>query len=250
MVCIKPFIECKECELNQTCPYTVIFESELFFNKPSKYVFLMPFEKRMLKEDDILSIEITLLGESSEYWEFLIASLSGVLNLGKERFIKSVGSYYYNPLAESYKPIYNYVGKSNAFHFFDCKSGLKNLKVRLYPTSIKLFGNIVKFNEFNKDIFIKAILSRISKVASAYGYLENKLTINKDTIELKDIKLVPSPMKRYSNRKEKHMVIPAFEGEFTIEGDINTILPYLYIVENINIGKSTSFGLGRLKIYR
>lgn len=248
MVCIKPFKECKDCELNKTCPYTVIFESELFFNKPSKYVFLMPFEKKMLKEDDTLSIEITLLGESSQYWEFLITSLSGVLNLGKERFIKSIGSYYFNPLSESYKPIHSYVGKSNAYNFFDCKSGLKSLKIRLYPTSIKLFGNIIKAHEFNKDIFIKALLSRISKVALAYGYMEGKLSIDKDSIQLKNIKLNPSPMKRYSNRKGKHMIIPAFEGEFTIEGDINAVIPYLYIVENINIGKSTSFGLGRLKI--
>jgi CRISPR/Cas system endoribonuclease Cas6 (RAMP superfamily) len=45
------------------------------------------------------------------------------------------------------------------------------------------------------------------------------------------------------------MIVPAFEGSFEIEGDLNEILPYLYIVENINIGKSTSFGLGRLKIF-
>ncbi len=248
MVCIKPFKECKECELNKTCPYTVIFESELFLNKPSKYVFLMPFEEKELKEDDILSIEIVLLGESLDYWEFLVASLSGVLNLGKDRFIKSVGSYYYNPLSGTYKLISTYVGKSNAFNFFDCKSGLKSLKIKLYPSSIKLNSNIVKAKDFNKDIFVKALLSRISKVAFAYGFIEQKLEIDKNAIELKNINLKPSPMKRYSNRKDKYMIIPAFEGEFTLEGDINTVLPYLYIVENINIGKSTAFGLGKLEI--
>ncbi|PMP76271.1 MAG: CRISPR-associated protein Cas6 [Sulfurihydrogenibium sp.] len=247
-VCIKPFKSCQECELNQTCPYTVIFESELILNKPSKYVFIMPFEKRELKEGDTLSIDVTLLGSSSDYWEFLIASLSGEFSLGKGRILKSTNVYYYNPLSEVYKPVSSYVGKSNAVNFFDCKTGLNKIKVRLYPSSIKLLGKILTYRDFNKDVFVKAVLSRVSNVAKAYGFIDGKLQIDKEKFEIKNVDMQPSPMKRYSNRKGKAMIVPAFEGSFEIEGDLNEILPYLYIVENINIGKSTSFGLGRVKI--
>ena len=44
------------------------------------------------------------------------------------------------------------------------------------------------------------------------------------------------------------MTIPAFEGRMTIKGDLSGIYPFLKIVENINLGKSVSFGLGSVEV--
>ena len=44
------------------------------------------------------------------------------------------------------------------------------------------------------------------------------------------------------------MTIPAFEGYVQIKGDLSQIYPYLKIIETINLGKSVSFGLGKVNI--
>ena len=243
IVCIKPREDCKVCEFNKTCPYTVIFETELYLNMPSKYVLQPEYNSRQLKEGDKLNIDITLLGFASNYWEFIIQSLNTVINLGKERFIKQSGIYYYHPFASSYEPLKSVVPRFNAKDFFDIRTGKEKINVRLFPTSLKFGGRYIKANEFSKDYLIKAVVSRISNIAQNYGSKTGKIFIDKSKLEISDQNMKPSPLKRWSNRKKKKMTVPAFEGNFKLKGNINEIYPYLLILENINLGKSTSFGL-------
>ena len=249
LVCIKPREDCKVCEFNQTCPYTVVFETQNILNMPSKYVLQPEYSSKDLKEGDRIFIDITLLGFVSNFWEFIIQSLNTVINLGKERFIKLSNIYYYHPFDDNYFPLKSDVPRFNAYNFFELKTGKSEMLVKLYPTSLKIRGKFISFNEFNKDILIKSILSRISNVVNTYGSMEGKLFIDKSKFEITNISLKPSPMKRWSNRKNKKMTIPAFEGTFQIKGELNEIYPYLTLVENINIGKSVSLGLGVVKTY-
>ncbi|MDQ7055060.1 MAG: CRISPR system precrRNA processing endoribonuclease RAMP protein Cas6 [Persephonella sp.] len=247
-VCIKPFEECSKCEFNRTCPYTVIFETEQFLNQPSKYVMKPPYEKKELKEGDELHLEITLLGETSDYWEFITASFSGVINLGKERYIKLQSVEYLHPFQQEYYPIKNSFSRFDAYHFFELVTRKSSLIVQIYPTSIKVKNSFVKASQFNKDIFVKSVISRVSKVALSYGIKEKKIFIDRDRFDITYSRLHPSPMKRWSNRKGKHMTIPAFEGFAKLEGDLSQIYPLLSLIEVINLGKSVSFGLGRVEI--
>ena len=249
MVCIKPREDCKNCEFKMTCPYTVIFDTEVILNQPSKYIMRPPFENTELKEGDTLSLEITLLGETANYWEFITQTYTGVLNLGRERYIKLKDVYFYHPFRQKFYPVKSFIPKFEAIHFFDLVTGKDEINLRLYPTSLKSGGKIVKASDFNKDIFIKAVVSRISNVVLNYGLKEGKIFIDKDRFKITEKKLRPSPMKRWSNRKKTHMTIPAFEGNITIKGDLQGIYPYLNILEIINMGKSVSFGLGKVKIY-
>ncbi len=247
-VCIKPFEECNRCEFNRTCPYTVIFETEQFLNQPSKYVMRPPYEKKELKEGEKLHLEITLLGETSDYWEFITASFSGVINLGKERYIKLEKVEYFHPLQKRYYPVKSSIPRFDAYPFFEIVTGKESLIVKIYPTSIKVKNNFVKASDFGKEIFIKSVVSRISKVAYSYGIKEDRIFVDKGRFEITHSRLNPSPMKRWSNRKGKHMIIPAFEGYIKLEGDLSQIYPLLSLVEVINLGKSVSFGLGRVEI--
>jgi len=248
IVCIKPFTDCRKCEFKMTCPYTNIFESETMLNKPSRYIMRPPYENKELKEGDRLNLEITLLGDTANYWEFISQSFTGVLNLGKERYIKLKNIYYYHPFEDRYHIVKSFIPRFEACYLLELKTGRQELPIHIFPTSLKLTGRFITYRDFNKEIFIRAIVSRISNVSLNYGVKESKIFINKNHIELKDINLRPSPMKRWSNRKKTQMVIPAFEGSLKITGDINSIYPYLSTIELINLGKSVSFGLGKLTI--
>ncbi|NPA52457.1 MAG: CRISPR system precrRNA processing endoribonuclease RAMP protein Cas6 [Aquificae bacterium] len=247
-VCIKPFENCLSCEFKKTCPYTVIFETETILNQPSRYVMRPPFEKRNLKEKDNLELEITLLGETTNYWEFITASFSSVLNIGKERYLKLKDVYFYHPFEKKYYPIKGFIPKFEAKDFLKENPNGDTINIRLFPTSIKIQKNFLKFSDFNKELFLKAVISRVSKVAYTYGEKAGKIFIDKDSFEITKKELRPSPLKRWSNRKKTLMTIPAFEGEIQIKGDLSSIYPYLKMVELINIGKSVSFGLGKLKL--
>ncbi|WP_457624560.1 CRISPR system precrRNA processing endoribonuclease RAMP protein Cas6 [Persephonella sp.] len=248
IVCIKPGTECQVCEFRMTCPYTVIFETESFLNKPSRYIMRPPFEKKELQEGDSLELEITLLGETANYWEFISQAFAGILNLGKDRYLKTVGMEFYHPFEGIYYPVKSFIPRFEAYHFLEFITGQKKLDIKIYPTSLKFGGEFVSYKTFNKETLIKAIVSRISVVANHYGLKTGKIFIDPSAIELENLKTRAVPMKRWSNRKKIHMVIPAFEAEFTISGEINAIYPYLTTVELINLGKSVSFGLGRIDI--
>ena len=135
-VCIKPFeSSCENCEFKRTCPYTVIFESESMLNKPSKYVLKPPFLKEEIRENSSLFLDITLLGETANYWEFLIQSFNGVLNLGKERYLKLKNVYYFHPVEEKYYPVKSFIPKFEASDLLDKKTDKEKIKVRLNPVS-------------------------------------------------------------------------------------------------------------------
>ena len=235
IVCIKPREDCRSCKFNKTCPYTIIFETELYFNQPSKYVLQPEYSSKELKDGEKLYINITLLGQTANYWEFITEALNTVINLGKDRFIKFSG------LRNKPKTFY-------LKEFWNLNSESNKVFIKMYPTSLKFQGKFIKANEFNKDLFVKAILSRVSNVAASYGMRKGKLFIDKGKFVMEDVNFRPSPMVRWSNRKRKKMIIPAFEGEFLLKGDLKGIYPFLRIIEKINLGKSTSFGLGRVLI--
>ncbi|NPA13172.1 MAG: CRISPR system precrRNA processing endoribonuclease RAMP protein Cas6, partial [Aquificae bacterium] len=207
-----------------------------------------PYTRKKLEEGDSLFLEITLLGETTNYWEFISQSFSGVINIGKERYLKLQEIQFYHPFEEKHYPVKSFIPTFHASQFLEKTTQEKDIFIRLYPTSLKAGGSFVRFDQFNRDIFVKAVVSRISQVAVNYGTKEGRIFIDRERIQLKDLQMRPSPMKRWSNRKKTHMVIPAFEGSFRITGDINHIYPYLKVAEVINLGKSVSFGLGRLQL--
>ncbi|WP_457626002.1 CRISPR system precrRNA processing endoribonuclease RAMP protein Cas6 [Persephonella sp.] len=248
IVCIKPAEDCRVCEFKMTCPYTVVFDTEAVLNKPSKYIFRPPYTRKKIKEGESITFDITLLGESSNYWEFISECFSGVLNIGKDRYLKMRGIEYLHPFENRFYPVKSFVPRFEAVSFFEMITGEDRIKVRLFPTSIKIKSEIIRYDQFDKDRFLKAVVSRVSNVAVNYGVKNEKIFIDKSGFEIKQVELKPSPMKRWSNRKKRKMVIPAFEGSFVIEGNLKEIYPYLLILEVINIGKSVSFGLGRLQL--
>ncbi|WP_457639477.1 CRISPR system precrRNA processing endoribonuclease RAMP protein Cas6 [Persephonella sp.] len=248
IVCIKPFEECKNCEFKATCPYTNIFETEAMLNQPSRYVMRPPFEKRELKEGSIITVEITLLGSTAGYWEFITEALSGTHNIGKERYIRLEKIYFLHPLQNEYHPVKSFVPRFEAENMLETVTGKEQLDIKIYPTSLKLKGSYIKASQFSKELLIKAVVSRVSNLALHYGTKKDKIFIDGSKFYIPGKNLKPAPMKRWSNRKQKHMIIPAFEGSLTLKGDLSEIYPYLNLIELLNLGKSVSFGLGRIKV--
>jgi hypothetical protein len=246
--CIKPFLEdCKKCDYTISCPYSLIFETELMHNKPSRYVFRPPYKTRELKPNDILELDITLLDNAVDFFDFIKNSFEGFLYLGKDRIIKLDKVFYWDNKNKNFKEVKGFIPKYDINELIDFNKISSFMRIKLYPSYIKAFNRFVKYNEMDKSIFIKAIISRLSNLANAYGEKRDKIFIDINQFDIQ-FNLKPSPMTRWSNRKNKKMIIPAISGTIEIKGNLEEIYPYLRAVEIVNIGKSTSFGLGMLKI--
>lgn len=249
IVCIKPFEDCKVCEFKKSCPYTNVFETEAILNTPSKYVMRPPYKKIQVKPGDTIYIDITLLKDIIDFHQFITASFLDVLNLGKNRIVKLKEVEYFHPFENKFYKIKSFLPKFEAKDFFKLENNKKTLKLRLYPTTLKFDGKIIGVNDFNEDVFKKAIAQRLLNIAINYGSLENgKLSKEEFDFKISKSNLNPSPLKRYSNRKNTLMKIPAFEGNIEIEGNINSVYPYLKMLEVLSLGKSVSLGLGKFEI--
>lgn len=63
-------------------------------------------------------------------------------------------------------------------------------------------------------------------------------------------RLVWRELPRYSARQKRRMVLGGLEGSLTLEGDLAPALPFLALGELVQVGKGTSFGLGRYTLFR
>lgn len=61
-------------------------------------------------------------------------------------------------------------------------------------------------------------------------------------------RLVWKELPRYSARQKRRMVLGGLEGSLTLEGDLGPALPFLALGELLQVGKGTSFGLGRYRL--
>jgi len=61
-------------------------------------------------------------------------------------------------------------------------------------------------------------------------------------------RLVWRELARYSHRQKRRMVLGGLEGSLAFEGDLAPFLPWLALGELVQVGKGTSFGLGRYRL--
>jgi hypothetical protein len=119
------------------------------------------------------------------------------------------------------------------------------------PTRLKFDGKLSSSLEFH--ILFRNLLRRISLLS--YFHCGKELDLDfKGLIEMsrgvkvQEEKLTWFDWERYSNRQNTKMKMGGFIGSITFEGDFKEFIPFLLLGEYINVGKGTSFGLGKYKI--
>jgi hypothetical protein len=115
-----------------------------------------------------------------------------------------------------------------------------------------------KGNKLNLDlpfhVLIRACLRRIAALEEAYGGGEPDLDyrglVNRaEQIEIKKSQVRWQELFRWSNRQQKKISLSGLGGTISYKGDIAEFMPILRYCEQVNIGKQTVFGLGRISIH-
>jgi hypothetical protein len=122
------------------------------------------------------------------------------------------------------------------------------------PFRTKLENRLNKNPELHFDILLRSALRRIetlfgyfSQNTPAYDY--DELMKLAKTIQIKNNSLFWTDWKRYSFRQKDAMYMGGFTGSVSYEGELAPFIPILRFCEKVHIGKQTTFGLGKFKIY-
>ena len=281
IVCVKREKICETCLLKGKCVYSYVFETppppdtskmRKYPFAPHPFVIAPPLEKkRIYRENDILSFELTLIGKSIDFLPYFIYTFD---ELGKTGLGRGKGKYQLEEVraiiigerlkvkGEREETIYS--KKDKILHSSYKAVGIKDLLpfnlspitlnlLFLTPTRLKFDGRLTPMLEFH--ILFRNLLRRISLLSYFHCGLELDLDFKALIEKAKGVKVKKENLswvdwERYSNRQETKMKMGGFVGSITFEGDVQPFLPFILLGEYVHVGKGTSFGLGKYEIVR
>jgi len=120
-------------------------------------------------------------------------------------------------------------------------------------TPLRLKQNNRLGHDLPFHVLVRACLRRISALEDAYGggepdidyrgLVERAAKIGVDRSSLRW-----QPLYRWSNRQKKKVSLSGLAGSITYCGDLVEFMPVLCYGRQVNIGKQTVFGLGKIRI--
>ncbi len=102
-------------------------------------------------------------------------------------------------------------------------------------------------------ILARNLLRRLGNLVSFHCGRETDLPVGPlldvaETVRLTELRTHWYDWERYSKRQDKRLKLGGLVGELTYEGDLTEFLPLLVLGSWVNLGKGTSFGLGRYRL--
>jgi len=118
----------------------------------------------------------------------------------------------------------------------------------LTPLRLVVDGDLCTDPQFY--ILARNLLRRLGNLVSFHCGQEADLPVGPlldvaETVRLTERRTLWYDWERYSKRQDKRMKLGGLVGELTYEGDLTEFLPLLVLGSWVNLGKGTSFGLGR-----
>ena len=267
-VCVTNLRDCGECDLKRQCAYTYLFETHNFTGIKSGTALPLVLTLGRLSRDyqpgDSFSLELTLIGQSTRYFPYLIQAWqrAGRKGLGKENARFDLISIEYTNGEGGWLPLY----PQRADHGFAPLSHLSSLvdrtqtvpsKVRielLTPYRSKRDGRLVTPKAFDAGGFLISLIKRLENLRGVHDPEmpepnTRELVAASGTIEMSDANLKWTDWTRHSSRQQTHMNMGGVTGSFTLGGDgLETLYPLLELGQWVHTGKNTLFGLGQYRL--
>ena len=277
VACNLPNEKCKECNLNNNCAYSLLFNpfllgrekkktSNRFNNKPRPFVFEpLIQEEKVFKSQESIEFKLNLFGYSKDFLAYIIEAWKQLENqgigLGRGKFILEE-VWVENNIVGSKQRIYSkqfgfdnsskdLINKSTLNKLQNCLNKKKILLRFLTPVLLKHKGDYVEKITFYK--LMKNLFRRLSSLSVFYGKKQLDIDFNSYLEKAKDIKLIKDTTNweswyRYSNRQNKKIKMKGLVGEVVYEGNLEEFLSYLILGQYTHVGKNTVFGLGDYKL--
>ena len=260
--------QCAGCLLRQQCAYAWIFETERYTNvegrtvntRPHPFVLQPGKNRENMEQGAEFSFSLLLLDRAVEMLAHLVYAVRvmGASGIGSG-CRNGLGRFALQKVSVSGRTIYSAeketlttapepfcIGLDNKRD-----SGPSRLKVHLLtPLRFK------QGNRMNTDlpfhVLIRACLRRIAALEEAYGGGEPDLDYRGLVERARQVKTLKSSIRwqklyRWSNRQRQNTSLSGLSGSIIYHGDLNEFVPILHYGEQVNIGKQTVFGLGKIE---
>ena len=266
-VCNSFQLKCFECFLRYQCAYSLFFEGtapedrkimRLYKNSPQPFMFLLNAKDETdIKANNPFVFGMRMLGSVSELFPYVAFSLfeAGKKGIGREQLryetetIEQDGTVLYTKEGATIrKP------QSKELSVPASTETAPSVKVSLLsPLRIRSEGHTAK--RLNFFDIAKAALRRLTIVNAFFGdgtlpppeWSNHLLGLAKQVITLID-SIRPFGFDRYSGRQERSVYLAGVLGDITFRDVPPEWLRLLRIMEAIGLGKSTSFGFGRIAV--
>jgi hypothetical protein len=261
---------CATCLLREQCAYAWIFETEKYRAgdgrgvnaRPHPFV-LQPAENvaGTKQVGDGLTFSLLLLNRANELLPQIVYAVrlmgeSGVgsgRRYGLGRFKNGQITAGDQIIHEESDEILHHVENINKISLESrWNKNIYSLQITL-QTPLRLKQN----NRLNLDlpfhVLIRACLRRIAALEEAYGGGEPDLDYRglvqrADQVQVQESHIRWKQLFRWSNRQRKKVSLSGLGGSIIYSGELTEFMPILRYCEQVNIGKQTVFGLGRLKL--
>ncbi|HPC74832.1 MAG TPA: CRISPR system precrRNA processing endoribonuclease RAMP protein Cas6 [Syntrophales bacterium] len=262
---------CDDCMLHSKCVYPFVFETvphekadRRIAAPPHPYVIeVADSEKTLYRQGDSLAFTLKLFGRANEFLPYFIYALEhiGTLGIGRAREGKR-GTFMLDSVVCGERMIYSAhekklldvqpAGELILQSASPCDTGYDRIGIRLItPLRLKYHNSLEGDLPFH--VLIRAALRRVSSLMQYHGGGEPELDYRGLVKRACDVTVRHSNLRwydwrRYSNRQESEMLMGGLIGDILYEGRIGEFLPLLRFCEEVNLGKQTSFGLGKFRL--
>lgn len=264
--------DCETCLLAQTCAYALIFATERLCGshvaaRPHPYIINPPLGGQQDYEtDETFKFNLVLLGPAPRFLPHIIYSLEemGKHGIGKGakegrgRFaladVRMTGA------PDEQEPLYDEHGKTlrqpeapPPLALEEAGQPVRKLTVELLtPLRIKKDNYLLQATPDFADL-VRAALRRVSTLEKHYGenppgFDYHSLIRQAEAVSLRNAAIRWREHQRYSNRQQQDMAFGGLVGRLEFEGGIAPFLPLLRYAEQVNLGKQTAFGLGKIRV--
>jgi hypothetical protein len=282
VVCIRRDLNCDICLVRPSCVYTQIFETlppdgvAVFQGQdhaPPPYVIAPLEEKQAYAPGDRLTFGLTLLGRAVDYLPYVIFTFdqAGQRGFGAGRGRFSIESISWRAADGTSQLIYDGADKRMATGTFSQGAdefihhrlrsleslGGESRTVRLRlvtPMRLRVQKDLQVSLSF--DLLMRNLLRRLWHLALVHGDGSFPLDHRALIARAASVTVVASELRwleweRYSSRQKTKMslggLVGAVEYEFVEAADRACFLPLLVLGEVVQVGKSTTFGLGKFE---
>ena len=271
IVCVVPRADCTTCLLRPKCLYVSIFEppppadypdAAKFSHAPPPYVLNPPLTNRQsFRPGDLLDFELVLIGPAIEALPYFIYTF---VELGGKGLGRSRGRYDLTGVdlirGEKCYPMYD--GDTQTLRAFppyieaaipraDAQADAVTLNF-ITPVRLKVKGDLVTHLTF--QVLFERLVNRLTLLNAFYSGssgpmpdLSPLLSRSRDITTAAD-RLRWNDWERYSSRQREAMNFGGLRGRVSFSGGLRPYIPWLRLGEQVNVGQSTTFGLGRFSV--
>ena len=270
IVCAVPRTDCAACLLRRKCLYVSIFEplppanypdAAKFSTAPAPYVLNPPLTSRQaFHPGDLLDFEMVLIGPAIEALPYFIYTFTelGRKGLGRERGRYDLVGV---DLLRGGESIRVYDGCTQMLSAYPPNAriepqpeedGVSTLTLQLVtPLRLKVKGDLV--TQLTFPLFFERLAQRLTLLSAFYNSAAtppdfSPLISLAQEISVTNTELHWHDWERYSARQKDTMKFGGHKGRIAFAGDLGPFMPWLKLGEMVNVGQSTTFGLGRYEI--